>query len=264
MSMGGDSAEQVVRLSLEGFEVAARLSGTAAKNVAVILASLLKEEQKTAGKARLTSMIKSGKELKVFSIPNGDLKKFTEQAKRYGVLYCVLREKYNGDERVPVDIISRVEDASKIQRICDRFRLGLPLDKAEIIAEPEKDIAEGKAVLKEEEKTRGERIVEEATGNHEQNKGESRENPTRAETDKSPLSRQSSKETDIHTDKGERNTGEKPSVREKLRRYRAQSTEKNEPENIRSDRPEERPAKRSMNTQTVHKQPARKRKQKDR
>ena len=35
-------------------------------------------------------MIKSGKELKVFSIPNKDLKKFTEQAKRYGVLYCVL------------------------------------------------------------------------------------------------------------------------------------------------------------------------------
>ena len=36
--------------------------------------------------ARLTNMIKSGKELKVFSIPNKDLKKFTEQAKRYGVL----------------------------------------------------------------------------------------------------------------------------------------------------------------------------------
>ena len=95
----------------------------------------------------------------------------------------------------------------------------------------------------EREKSIGERIVEEATGNHEQNKGETRENPTRAETDKNPLSRQSSKGTDIHTDKGERNTGEKPSVREKLRRYRAQTNEKNEAENIRSDRPEERPAK---------------------
>lgn len=35
MNNGGDAAEQVVRLSLEGFEVAARLSGSAAKNIAL-------------------------------------------------------------------------------------------------------------------------------------------------------------------------------------------------------------------------------------
>lgn len=81
MNNGGDAAEQVVRLSLEGFEVAARLSGSAAKNIALLLVSVLKQEQKTKGKARLTNMIKSGKELKVFSIPQKDLKKFTEQAK---------------------------------------------------------------------------------------------------------------------------------------------------------------------------------------
>lgn len=36
MNNGGDAAEQVVRLSLEGFEVAARLSGSAAKNIALL------------------------------------------------------------------------------------------------------------------------------------------------------------------------------------------------------------------------------------
>ena len=116
MNNGGDAAEQVVRLSLEGFEVAARLSGSAAKNIALLLVSVLKQEQKTKGKARLTNMIKSGKELKVFSIPQKDLKKFTEQAKRYGVLYCVLRDKNTKGENTPVDIIARAEDASKIQR----------------------------------------------------------------------------------------------------------------------------------------------------
>ena len=79
MTNGGDAAEQVVRLSLEGFEVAAKLSGAAAKNIAVLLVSVLKQEQKTKGKARLTNMIKSGKDLKVFSIPNKDLKKFTSR-----------------------------------------------------------------------------------------------------------------------------------------------------------------------------------------
>lgn len=133
MNNGGDAAEQVVRLSLEGFEVAARLSGSAAKNIALLLVSVLKQEQKTKGKARLTNMIKSGKELKVFSIPQKDLKKFTEQAKCYGVLYCVLRDKNTKGENAPVDIIARAEDASKIQRIVERFELG-KVDKALILS----------------------------------------------------------------------------------------------------------------------------------
>lgn len=141
MNNGGDAAEQVVRLSLEGFEVAARLSGSAAKNIALLLVSVLKQEQKTKGKARLTNMIKSGKELKVFSIPQKDLKKFTEQAKRYGVLYCVLRDKNTKGENAPVDIIARAEDASKIQRIVERFELG-KVDKASIVSEAEKAIAD--------------------------------------------------------------------------------------------------------------------------
>lgn len=86
MNNSSDAAEQVVRLSLEGVEVAAKITGSAAKNLAVILATVLKEEQKTRGKARLTSMIRSGKELKVFTVQGKDLKKFTQEAKRYGVL----------------------------------------------------------------------------------------------------------------------------------------------------------------------------------
>ncbi len=138
MNNGGDAAEQVVRLSLEGFEVAARLTGEAAKNVAVLLAAALKEEHKTQGKTRLTNMIRSGKELKVFSVPEKDLNKFVEQAKRYGVLYCVLQDKSENGGDVPVDIIARAEDASKIQRIFERFALG-QVDKASIVTEAEND-----------------------------------------------------------------------------------------------------------------------------
>ena len=164
MNTGGDAAEQVVRLSLEGFEVAAKLTGTAAKELTVLLVSVLKQEQKTKGKARLTNMLKSGKELKVFSVPNKDLKKFTEQAKKYGVLYCVLRDKYSKDDNAPVDIIARAEDASKIQRIFDRFELG-NVDKGSIVANAEKSIAQREELANEvPTKSKGERIVEEAMG----------------------------------------------------------------------------------------------------
>ena len=153
MNSGGDAAEQIVRLSLEGFEVAARLTGSAAKNIALLLASVLKQEQKTKGKARLTNMIKSGKELKVFAIPQRDVKKFTEQAKRYGVLYCVLRDKNTKDENAPVDIIARAEDASKINRIVKRFNIAT-VDTASIKTEIEqvKDNATKKEPQKEEKK----------------------------------------------------------------------------------------------------------------
>lgn len=66
MTQGGDAAEQIVRLSLEGMEVAVKVSGESAKNIALILMAVLREEHKTKGKARLSSMIRSGKELKYF------------------------------------------------------------------------------------------------------------------------------------------------------------------------------------------------------
>ena len=54
MNTSGDAAEQIVRMSLEGFEVAAKITGAGAKNIAVLLYAILKEEKKTKGKARLT------------------------------------------------------------------------------------------------------------------------------------------------------------------------------------------------------------------
>ena len=152
MNNGGDAAEQIVRLSLEGFEVAVRLTGSAAKNIAILLASVLQQEisqsNKTRGKARLTNMIKSGKELKVFSFQQKDLPKFTEQAKKYGVLYCVLRDKNTKSDTAMVDIIARAEDAAKIQRISDRFELG-KVDKASIVSEAEKAVADREATANE-------------------------------------------------------------------------------------------------------------------
>ena len=141
MINGGDAAEQVIRLSLDGVEVVARISGEAAKNIAVLLAAVLKEEHKTKGKARLTNMIKSGKELKVFAIQNQDLKKFSKEAKRYGVLYCALKDKENNASSATVDIIARAEDAAKIQRIMERFNLSA-VNKGTVINSMDKEMSE--------------------------------------------------------------------------------------------------------------------------
>ena len=268
MTNSGDAAEQVVRLSLEGFEVAARLTGSAAKNIAILLASVLKQEatqaNKTRGKARLTNMIKSGKELKVFSIPNKDLKKFTEQAKRYGVLYCVLRDKNTKGDSVPIDIIARAEDASKIQRIVERFELG-KVDKAAIVTESQKAVEKREALEKDKPtKSKNEIITEEATRKPIQKDGYSQSNPTVAKTDKNPPSRQNSEPVETQSDKGVAKPVEKPSVKEKLDRYKAQAKQQKEAERKEPEVKKDGKKPQQKNGQTVHRQPKKKPKTKER
>lgn len=123
MNPGSEAAEQVVRMSLDGIEVAARVTGTGAKHTALIIAATLKESQKTKGKARLASMLKSGKELKVYTLDESQLKTFTQEARRYGVLYCVLKGDGKTVPSKEVDVLVKAEDASKISRILERMTL---------------------------------------------------------------------------------------------------------------------------------------------
>ena len=139
MSYSGDAAEQVVRMSLETGEVAVKLAGEGAKQLAVLLFAILREQKKTKGKARLTNMLRSGKELKVFAVKDSDLQLFCREAKKYGVLYCVLKDKSAKDGIT--DVMVRAEDASKINRIFERFDLAT-VDMAEIRSEIERSRTE--------------------------------------------------------------------------------------------------------------------------
>lgn len=125
MNAGGETADQFVRMNLQGIEIAANVAlkagGMASKSLAVTLYAILTDRKKVKGKARLNTMLKSGKELKVFAIQYDDLKLFVKEAKRYGVMYCVLKEKHKRNGIC--DILVRAEDAAKITRIIDKFEL---------------------------------------------------------------------------------------------------------------------------------------------
>ena len=219
MNYGGDAAEQVVRMSLEGVEVAARITGTGAKNIAILLAAVLKEEQKTKGKARLTNMLKSGKELKVYTIQNQDLKKFSEEAKRYGVLYCVLKDKNDKSDTAVVDVIARAEDASKIQRITERFQLA-PVDTATVMGGvrdrdtmfPARQTPVKDKLGIEKKDAEPEMIARDGA----------KRDPSPAKTEKSPLSEPDSKQEN-RSNGSATGLNSKPSVREKLNYYKVQA-----------------------------------------
>ena len=273
MNTGGEAAEQIVRMSLEGFEVAARITGAGAKNIAILLYSILKEEQKTKGKARLTNMLRSGKELKVFTVKSGDLKKFTQEAKKYGVLYCVLADRKNKDPNAEVDVIARAEDASKISRIVERFSLA-SVDTASIVTEAEKSKgekakADKTADVKDadakdgqpepdvgvEEKAEKDRLMDALMGKPLQ-KEENAPNPSVAKTEKSPLSEPTLKQQRKPAEGATMAKAEKPSVREELRKIKESRKEQeaDASPNLDKEKSPDR-AKKPTAGKTEHKQP---------
>ena len=141
-----DSAEEIVKIYLEGVEMSLRVTGTAAKNIAMMLIAMSKEKQATRGKTRLTNMLKTNKPLKIFTISADELKKFSQEAKKYGILYCALANKSNSKIDGMVDIMIKEEDAGKMNRLAERFNFK---DIATIKKEMEKDKEEKLAKLAE-------------------------------------------------------------------------------------------------------------------
>ena len=156
MNSSSDAAEMMVKMYLEGVQVAVRISGSSAKNVAAYLYAVSKGKVKTKGSTSLNNMLKSGSPLKVFSISNKDLRKFKEEAKKYGVLFNAIIDKKNTRSDGLIDIIVRSEDAPKINRIVERFKLAA-IDSATIRNEVEKSIEERNKNLNTKKALKGEK-----------------------------------------------------------------------------------------------------------
>ncbi len=232
MNTSGEAADQVVRMSMEVGEAALKISGEGAKQLAVLLYAILKEQKKTKGRARLETLVRSGKPITVFSVKESDLKKFVQEAKRYGILYCAVRDPKGSSDGM-VDIMVKDEDAPRINRIVERFKFASVTEAAQIKTEiqksreekssqKEKKAAPGKEKAKEppkekpsqeepqkkeaqKEETQAEpekdrpgksqedMLVDELLGNPVQKEGGQQQNPSLAKTEKSRQSEPTSK-----------------------------------------------------------------------
>lgn len=134
MYNSGDAAEQVVRMSLEGAEFALKITGSAAKNLAAALYTVLKDQKKTKGKARIEAMLREKRPLKVYTIKKEDCPEFAKQAKGYGILYAPIPVK-KGDDTI--DILVFEDDAARANRIVEKFKLTV-VDTASIKEDIEK------------------------------------------------------------------------------------------------------------------------------
>ena len=133
MNTSADAADQVVRMSLNGAEVALKVTGKGAEKAAILiyraLKSLKNESTRTKGAIRLANLARSGKKLDVTEVMDNDLKKFCLEAKKYGILYTILKDRNRTDGIT--EIMYKSEDKEKIGLIFDKLNMAT-YDTAEV------------------------------------------------------------------------------------------------------------------------------------
>lgn len=124
MYSGTNESDQIVRLVLSGSVFLLRVSGAASMELLKFISAAASDESKASGKVRLKSLLQSGSELKVFTLQGDErFDAFKDAAKDYGVKYSVVKRRSDDKEAGIYDIMVRAEDASKINRIIEKYAL---------------------------------------------------------------------------------------------------------------------------------------------
>ena len=138
MNLGGEAADQVVRYSLEGIDHGLRLSGTMAKNLAVFLAAVMKNNQKSYGRISMARMLRENRPLKFFTIPSNRIHEFAKEAKKRGLPYVVIRDRKNPKL---CELMVFADDAAKVNRVMDQMELDfLKSENGEAVQENVREI----------------------------------------------------------------------------------------------------------------------------
>ncbi len=223
MNYGSEPADQVVRYTLEGAEVALKLSGLAAKNFAVFAYAVLKDQKKTKGKTRLVRMLKEQRPLKFFTVPSGQMREFAQEAKKRGLLFVPIRNKQNPGE---IELVVFADDAAKVNRVMDRLNLDFVKSQAgeaqvDKLMEQEKQVS----VQTESVAIEGGPVEFEVGGMEDEFSVPARQEPaenfTPEEPEKNPSGSSSPSRNESPGSKSP-----KPSVKQELREIRREQAEK--------------------------------------
>lgn len=246
MNYGADAADQIVRYSLDGVEHTLRISGAVAKNLAIFIAVVMKDQKKTKGKTRMARMLKERRPLKFFTVPDEKLKDFAKEAKARGLLYVVVKDK---KKKINNEIMVFADDAAKMNRVLDQ--LGIDYAKAEcgqaeFVPDREKAAREEQSVEKPPSERQKEQhdgksgaaapkkqTVELPEGSIEFDveeepfdiKTDGRENFTKAQEERNPSGNSLRSRNSSLADRSERSV-KKPSVRQELKEIRQEQAKK--------------------------------------
>lgn len=223
MNLGSEPADQIVRYTLEGAEVALKLSGLAAKNFAVFVYAVLKDQKKTRGKTHLVRMLKEQRPLKFFTVPSGQMREFAQEAKKRGLLFVPIRNKQNPGE---IELVVFADDAAKVNRVMDRLNLDFVKSQAgeaqvDKVMEPDKPVP----VQTESVAMEGGPVEFEVGGMEDEFSVPARQEPAENFTPEEP-GRSPSGNSSPSKDGSPISPGPKPSVKKELQEIRKEQAEK--------------------------------------
>ena len=268
MSTAGDSAEEVVKLSLDGFEVVARLTGSMAKEMAVMLVALSKSKgNKVKGQIGINSMLKRAGDFRVFTIKKEDYKEFKKHAKRYGILYSAMckRSDLKSKDGV-IDLLVKGEDAVRVNRMVERFNLTTTGETKVETALDKKDLEK---IVADKDKTEISKDIQEKNISEDllnkllkkQNIKEKNENtnPSNIPNTEKEIQSENSSKTNEKMEGTKKE--EKPSIREKIDTIKKEQEEKEKQKT--QEEIKEIPKKEKVQ-ETKHTQPKKKNRKKER
>lgn len=125
---GANEAEMVTRVVLDGAVYMVSLAGKAAGQLLTFLAAAAASgikkaatADKISGQAKLASLLRSGKELKLFTFTEEQFDEFKKEAKRFGIVFSAVRRSEKDIADGTYDVLCKAEDAVRLQRILERM-----------------------------------------------------------------------------------------------------------------------------------------------
>ena len=125
MNNYSNESDQVFRYVMNGMQILLKVTGTASREMIAFFAAMQKKaDEKTSGRQKLKKLLASGSELKVFTIKGRDkFRIFADNAKKWGVVYSVVRREAKDRKDEIYEVLVKAEDAAKLNRMIEKYGL---------------------------------------------------------------------------------------------------------------------------------------------
>ena len=116
---GGKAADQMVRMMLSSGEVAVRLGGSILKNLLALTMALAKHEKTLSGKVNMNKMLRETRDLRLFPMTPEQYKQFKKHAKKQKILFSAINDK--DDKGKLIDVVMPVTELDRANVIFERI-----------------------------------------------------------------------------------------------------------------------------------------------
>lgn len=133
LDVSAETADLVVKESLQATESAAKLLGSGIKNVAALLLAMAKDDYKVVGKTNSKRLARDPSPAEVLRIRKEDMGQFQKFAKEFGILFFFAQKK--GNQSGYVNVVSTQNYAAQLNAVMEA--MGYPIPQQTQVQEEE-------------------------------------------------------------------------------------------------------------------------------